>query len=75
MEEINRSAQQFLSTNELTEIYFYLGLVGNLGLVRRILMHDVFKGRENMVLNYNPHPPPRAGIGQIICSKKRSSSG
>lgn len=30
----------------------------------------MFKGREDMVLNYNPHPSQRAGIAQILCPKE-----
>lgn len=44
-------------------------MVGNLRLLRRSLIQDV-KGKEEMVLNYNPHPSPRAIISQIICPKE-----
>lgn len=46
-----------------------MNLVGNLGAGRRTLIHDVFGGQEEMILNYNPHPSPRPGIGQIVCPK------
>lgn len=45
-------------------------MVGNLGLIRRSLIQDEFKGKEEMVLNYDPHPSPRAGISQIIYPKE-----
>lgn len=40
-----------------------------MGIIRRSLIQDVFRGKEEMVLNYNPHPSTKAGIGQIICPK------
>lgn len=49
------------------DLCFYVSLIGNLGLVREAPIRDVFKGREEMVLNHNPHSCPRVGIGEIIC--------
>lgn len=69
LEELYRQIQQQYSAEDLTDVYFYVSSVGNLGTIRRTLVQDVFKGREDVVLNYNPHPSVRAGIGQIICPK------
>lgn len=38
-------------------------------MIRRALIHDVFRGRKDAVLNFNYHPSPRAGVGQIICPR------
>lgn len=51
------------------EIYVYADLSGNLGLIRRSIIQESFNGKEDMVLNYNPHTSLRAGIGKIICPK------
>lgn len=50
-------------------MYFYVSPVGNLGKIRRALVEDVFKGREDVVLNHNPHTSVKADIGTIICPK------
>lgn len=70
LEELNRSSLQSFNTDELTGVYFYCNLLGNLGVLRRTLLQEVLKGIEDMVLNYNQHPSPRAGIGHIKCPKK-----
>lgn len=62
--------QQKFEEKDLTDIYIYSNLIRNLGEIRKTLIHDVFKGKRVMVLNYNPHPSPRAGIAQIICPKE-----
>lgn len=53
LEEIYRPANQTFVTDELTSVYVYENLVGNLGLIRRTLIQDVFKGREERVLVLN----------------------
>lgn len=45
LEETSRFAQETFGTDELTAVYFYVSLVGNLGLFRRTLIQDVFKVR------------------------------
>lgn len=70
-EEIVKTNQEHqLQVEELVDVYFYMNLIGNLGTIRRSLVHEVFKGRTAVVLNYNPHPSSRAGITQIICPKR-----
>lgn len=70
LEGLDRPVQQTFSKEELTDIYFHVNLVGMLGLIRRTLIQDMFKVRDDILLNYNPHPSPSAGIGQIICPNK-----
>lgn len=69
-----RTAQQvtnpFVHEGGSSRYIFYTNLVGNVGLIRRTLAQDAFQGREDKAPNYNPHPSPRAGTGQIICPKK-----
>lgn len=67
LEAINRPVRKYYRTDELTGVYFYINLVGNLGLKRRSLIQDVSKKEGEMVLNYNQHQSQRAGISQIIC--------
>lgn len=62
LEELNRPTHQTFNPDELVDLYFYVNLVGDLGLIRRTLVQDVFNGQEDMVLKYNPHPTLRAGI-------------
>lgn len=45
---------------------------GNLGVICRALVHDVFLSTEDTVLIFNYHPSIRAGVGQIICPKKNA---
>lgn len=45
-EQISRSQQHSFSEKELVDVYFYMNLVGNLGLIRRTLVQEVFHGRE-----------------------------
>lgn len=72
IEELNRPFKQQFSSDELIDVYFYVSLVGNFGLIRRTPIQDVFKGRDDLVLKYKPHPSPRALIGQVICPRKNA---
>lgn len=42
-------------------------------MIRISLTHTVFKDREDMVMNFNYHPSPRAEMGQMICPKRNAS--
>lgn len=44
--------------------------VRNFGAIRRAMLHEIFNGRRDDILNYNPHPSPKAWIGQVIVLKK-----
>lgn len=70
LNEIKRHEQRVYNTEDLVDTYFYMNLVGNLGLIRRTLIEDMFKGKDEMVLNYNPHSSPRVGIGKFIIPKE-----
>lgn len=74
LEAFNRPFRKYFSTEELTEGYFYTNLVGNLGLIRRSVIQDLFKGKKEVVLNYSPNSSPRAGISQIIFRKEHVDS-
>lgn len=56
-------------TDDLTAIYFYLYLTGNLGTIRRTLIKDLLKGQRGLLLNYNP--PPRLERGSHRSSAPR----
>lgn len=45
-------------TEDVTEIYFYLNLTGNLGTIRRTLIKDLLKRQRGLLLNYKTHPSP-----------------
>lgn len=70
--EFGRATANMYQADELVDLYFYLNFIGNLGAIRRALIHDVCEGKHNAILNYNPHPTARAGIGQIICMKDKA---
>lgn len=69
-EDIMRVAAPNRYKVDLTAVYFYMDLAGNLGLIRRTIIQDVLGGRSEFLLKYNPHPSPRAGIAQVICPKE-----
>lgn len=55
LEQLNRPERHPFNLENLVDQFFYISLVGNPGLIRRTIVKEVFKGREEMVLNYNPH--------------------
>lgn len=66
LEELNRPERVFYKTEDLVDIYFYINLAWNPGVIRRSLIQKFFREGDDMGLNFNYHPSPRTGIGQII---------
>lgn len=65
--EMHRPEKRAFQVGELTDLHFYMSLEGNLWVIRRALIKEVFNSREDTVFNFNYQPSPRAAIGQIIC--------
>lgn len=67
--ELGTAAVATYQAEKLMDLYFFMNYVGNLGAIRRAITHEIFNERGDKILNYNPHPSPRAGIGQVIFLK------
>lgn len=72
IEELYIPERTTYEMEDLIDLYFYMNLQGNLGVIRRSSIRKVFQGREDTVLNFNYHPSSRAGVGQIVCPKKNA---
>lgn len=67
--KLKRPERKTFTKVEIIYLDFYVSFEGRLFVIIRSLTQDVFKGREETVLNFNFHPFPISGIGQIKCSK------
>lgn len=61
IEQLGRSIQPNYSGKELADVYFYIILVETMGLTRRALDKELFWGREDIVVNYNPQSLAQSG--------------
>lgn len=77
LEELNRPTNQTFNPDELVDVYLYVTLVGNLGLIRRTLIQDLFKWREDMVLKpvFKFSPKPTWGLEfDRLCVRRKKET-
>lgn len=55
--------------DDITDLYLYINLEEKLEVICWLLIHSVFKGRNETVLNFNYDPSLCTEIGQIIYPK------
>lgn len=75
VEELNRPTQQTLGTYEIKAVYFYASLAGDLVLIRRTLIQDVFKGKDDIVLKYIIKLPREKNRTNHMPKEKRGDCG
>lgn len=51
--QMYRPERRSFLTDKLVDLYFFVNLEGNLGVIRRDLINKLFRGTEDIVLNFN----------------------
>lgn len=51
LEDLRRNETKYCNSGDLTDIYVYANWVEKIGVIRTTIIKDVFKGRDDMVLN------------------------
>lgn len=62
LDEFGSALVATYQSGDLIGLYLLMNYVGKMGEIRRAMIHEIFKDRNDMNLTYNPHPSFKGGI-------------